>query len=183
MASHSRSAGPVLTVTANPTVDVCLDVDRLCTEGKNRALVHSVQAGGGGINVARCLRRLAIPAARHPDCPTAYRGHRGPHSTAGRPGDPRRGRAQLRAALGERTLLIRLDRRAGAALIGAEIKSFAAAITARLACGADPAAAARYGVAAAAATVASPGTEVFQPATADKLVNEVRTEVLRRSLV
>ncbi|MBF6445313.1 PfkB family carbohydrate kinase [Nocardia farcinica] len=62
MASHSRSAGPVLTVTANPTVDVCLDVDRLCTEGKNRALVHSVQAGGGGINVARCLRRLAIPA-------------------------------------------------------------------------------------------------------------------------
>ncbi|WP_280460354.1 1-phosphofructokinase family hexose kinase [Nocardia carnea] len=54
----ARETSRVLTVTLNPTVDICLEVDRLVAEGKNRARVRSVQAGGGGINVARCVRRL-----------------------------------------------------------------------------------------------------------------------------
>ncbi|WP_245547245.1 1-phosphofructokinase family hexose kinase [Nocardia brevicatena] len=45
-------------MTLNPAVDICLEVDRLAGEGKNRARVRSVRAGGGGINVARCIRRL-----------------------------------------------------------------------------------------------------------------------------
>lgn len=48
----------ILTVTLNPTVDISLEVDRLNDEGKNRATVRSVQGGGGGINVARCVGRL-----------------------------------------------------------------------------------------------------------------------------
>ncbi|QBS45324.1 1-phosphofructokinase family hexose kinase [Nocardia sp. CS682] len=48
----------ILTVTMNPTVDICLEVDHLHGEGKNRAHVRSVQGGGGGINVARCVARL-----------------------------------------------------------------------------------------------------------------------------
>lgn len=57
-ASERRTPPRILTVTLNPAVDVCLEVERLAGEGKNRARVRSVQAGGGGINVARCIRRL-----------------------------------------------------------------------------------------------------------------------------
>ncbi|AFU01562.1 1-phosphofructokinase [Nocardia brasiliensis] len=49
---------PILTVTLNPTVDISLEVGRLRDEGKNRVTVRSVQAGGGGLNVARCVSRL-----------------------------------------------------------------------------------------------------------------------------
>ncbi|MEU3248096.1 PfkB family carbohydrate kinase [Streptomyces sp. NPDC006875] len=52
------SAGPLLTLTLNPAVDVCWDVDHLADVGKNRARVRSVTAGGGGINVARGVARL-----------------------------------------------------------------------------------------------------------------------------
>ncbi|MGV9611698.1 1-phosphofructokinase family hexose kinase [Nocardia xishanensis] len=52
----------ILTVTLNPTVDLSFDVQRLVSGGKNRAHLSSVQAGGGGINVARCLARLGVPA-------------------------------------------------------------------------------------------------------------------------
>ncbi|MFE4016666.1 1-phosphofructokinase family hexose kinase [Streptomyces sp. NPDC059101] len=51
-------AGPVLTLTMNPTVDMCWDVGHLADIGKNRARVRSVAAGGGGINVARGVARL-----------------------------------------------------------------------------------------------------------------------------
>ncbi|WP_433663196.1 1-phosphofructokinase family hexose kinase [Nocardia sp. CA-128927] len=51
-------APTILTVTMNPTVDISLEVDRLHAEGKNRAVVRSVQGGGGGINVARCVGKL-----------------------------------------------------------------------------------------------------------------------------
>ncbi|MFX0577792.1 1-phosphofructokinase family hexose kinase [Nocardia nepalensis] len=53
-----RTPSSILTVTLNPTVDICLEVERLCGEGKNRARLCSVRGGGGGINVARCVRRL-----------------------------------------------------------------------------------------------------------------------------
>ncbi|MFF0533344.1 1-phosphofructokinase family hexose kinase [Nocardia amikacinitolerans] len=52
----------ILTVTLNPTVDLSLDVQHLVSGGKNRAHLSSVQGGGGGINVARCLARLGVPA-------------------------------------------------------------------------------------------------------------------------
>lgn len=49
---------PVATFTINPTVDLSLEVPALVPEGKTRARIRSVRAGGGGINVARCLRTL-----------------------------------------------------------------------------------------------------------------------------
>lgn len=48
----------IVTVTVNPTVDLSMEVDELTAEGKNRARMTSVRAGGGGINVARCIARL-----------------------------------------------------------------------------------------------------------------------------
>ncbi|WP_331738180.1 hexose kinase [Streptomyces sp. NBC_01276] len=48
----------VLTLTLNPTVDLCWEVGRLEAVDKNRARVRSVAAGGGGINVARHVVRL-----------------------------------------------------------------------------------------------------------------------------
>ncbi|MFD0373796.1 1-phosphofructokinase family hexose kinase [Streptomyces sp. NPDC127112] len=56
-------AGPsVLTLTMNPTIDLCWEVDHLEPIGKNRARVRSVAAGGGGINVARHVLRFGTPA-------------------------------------------------------------------------------------------------------------------------
>ncbi|MFJ7779438.1 1-phosphofructokinase family hexose kinase [Streptomyces yangpuensis] len=56
----SRTAGPpVVTLTMNPTIDLCWEVDRLEVIGKNRARVRSVAVGGGGINVARHVVRFA----------------------------------------------------------------------------------------------------------------------------
>ncbi|MEV6467911.1 hexose kinase [Kitasatospora sp. NPDC051702] len=49
---------PILTLTVNPTVDICCEVDRLADIGKTRARVRFVAAGGGGINVARGVSRL-----------------------------------------------------------------------------------------------------------------------------
>lgn len=56
--SEQNATQRILTVTLNPTVDTCMEVPRLSSGGKNRAKPQSVQGGGGGINVARCLRRL-----------------------------------------------------------------------------------------------------------------------------
>ena len=56
--NSDRSFSSILTVTLNPTVDICLEVEQLYGEGKNRARLCSVRGGGGGINVARCIRRL-----------------------------------------------------------------------------------------------------------------------------
>ncbi|WP_040800968.1 1-phosphofructokinase family hexose kinase [Nocardia higoensis] len=52
----------ILTVTLNPAVDISLRVRQLVSGGKNRAEVGSVQGGGGGINVSRCLARLGVPS-------------------------------------------------------------------------------------------------------------------------
>ncbi|MFJ6053795.1 1-phosphofructokinase family hexose kinase [Streptomyces sp. NPDC092307] len=48
----------ILTLTMNPAVDLCWEVDHVEVIGKNRARVRSVAAGGGGINVARHVVRL-----------------------------------------------------------------------------------------------------------------------------
>ncbi|MEU2832498.1 1-phosphofructokinase family hexose kinase [Streptomyces lavendulae] len=48
----------ILTLTMNPTVDLCWEIERLEVIGKNRARVRSVAVGGGGINVARHVVRL-----------------------------------------------------------------------------------------------------------------------------
>ncbi|AWN30578.1 MULTISPECIES: 1-phosphofructokinase family hexose kinase [unclassified Streptomyces] len=57
-APDPATAAPVLTLTVNPTVDICWDVDHLADIGKNHARVRSVAGGGGGINVARGVARL-----------------------------------------------------------------------------------------------------------------------------
>lgn len=52
------TAGPIVTLTPNPTVDLSWDVGRLRSEGKVRATSRGVSAGGGGINVARVVHDL-----------------------------------------------------------------------------------------------------------------------------
>jgi 6-phosphofructokinase 2 len=58
----ARRPVPVLTVTLNPAVDVSMTVDRLVSEQKMRAYDVRREPGGGGVNVANVLRRLAVPA-------------------------------------------------------------------------------------------------------------------------
>lgn len=50
----------VLTLTSNPAIDVALAVDALVPDHKLRARSASREAGGGGVNVARVLRRLGV---------------------------------------------------------------------------------------------------------------------------
>ncbi|WP_288047864.1 PfkB family carbohydrate kinase [Nocardia sp.] len=45
-------------MTLNPTIDITMTTPRLISEGKNRARRPIVHGGGGGINVARGIRRL-----------------------------------------------------------------------------------------------------------------------------
>ena len=51
-------APAVTTVTLNPTIDVGLEVDRLLVDHKMLATSVRREPGGGGVNVARSLRRL-----------------------------------------------------------------------------------------------------------------------------
>ena len=50
----------VLTVTVNPAIDVSVSVEYLVPDHKLRATEHRRDAGGGGINVSRALRRLGV---------------------------------------------------------------------------------------------------------------------------
>ncbi len=59
--SRDSTSAAVLTVTLNPSVDVSTSVDRLVPDQKLRAPGWNREAGGGGVNVARVLRRLGIP--------------------------------------------------------------------------------------------------------------------------
>ncbi|NUS42691.1 MAG: 1-phosphofructokinase [Mycobacteriaceae bacterium] len=52
----------IVTLTVNPTVDLTFEVPGLVCEGKSRAVQRNVQAGGGGINVARYVQRLGAAA-------------------------------------------------------------------------------------------------------------------------
>lgn len=48
----------VVTITLNPSVDNTIAVDRLVPEEKLRGQVLEIEPGGGGVQVARALRRL-----------------------------------------------------------------------------------------------------------------------------
>ena len=50
----------VLTVTVNPAIDVSVSVEYLVPDHKLAATDHRRDAGGGGINVSRVLRRLGV---------------------------------------------------------------------------------------------------------------------------
>ncbi len=51
-----------MTVTVNPALDVSMAIDRLVPDVKMRARDGQREAGGGGVNVARVLQRLDVPA-------------------------------------------------------------------------------------------------------------------------
>lgn len=53
-------AGPVLTVTVNPALDVAVTVAALVPDHKMHALDSRRDPGGGGVNVSRALRRLGV---------------------------------------------------------------------------------------------------------------------------
>src|SRR5690242_3250418 len=48
----------IVTLTMNPAVDLCTNVERLISGHKLRCDAVRHDAGGGGINVARVVRRL-----------------------------------------------------------------------------------------------------------------------------
>ena len=51
----------VATITMSPSVDYTLSIPRIIPEEKLRAHVEAVEPGGGGVQVARALRRLDEP--------------------------------------------------------------------------------------------------------------------------
>src|SRR5689334_23369540 len=54
----SSSGRGVVTLTLNPAVDLATDVERIEPSHKLRCAAPRRDAGGGGINVARAIRRL-----------------------------------------------------------------------------------------------------------------------------
>jgi 6-phosphofructokinase 2 len=55
-----ESATSVLTVTVNPALDASMVIDHLVPDHKMRAHLCRREAGGGGVNVSRALRRLGV---------------------------------------------------------------------------------------------------------------------------
>ncbi|HEU0205682.1 MAG TPA: 1-phosphofructokinase family hexose kinase [Pseudolysinimonas sp.] len=58
------SPGPIVTLTLNPALDVSTSVDRVMSRHKLRCEAPRVEAGGGGVNVARTITALggaAVP--------------------------------------------------------------------------------------------------------------------------
>jgi 6-phosphofructokinase 2 len=53
----------IVTLTANPAIDVCTGVDEIAPTRKLRCTVARRDPGGGGINVARVVRRLGSEVA------------------------------------------------------------------------------------------------------------------------
>lgn len=53
---------PLVTLTLQPGLDVSYEVDRLLDDRKLHASHYRVDPGGNGINVARALERLGLPA-------------------------------------------------------------------------------------------------------------------------
>lgn len=62
MTSADAPPIPVVTLTLNPCVDVSYDIARLIEDQKVHANANRLDPGGNGINVARALKRLQIPA-------------------------------------------------------------------------------------------------------------------------
>jgi 6-phosphofructokinase 2 len=57
------SAGPIVTLTLNPALDVSTSVDRVVSRHKLRCEPPRVDAGGGGVNVARTIVALGGAAS------------------------------------------------------------------------------------------------------------------------
>ena len=55
------AADAVLTVTLNPSLDLSMSVEQFVPDHKLRAFDDRREAGGGGVNVSRVLRRLDVP--------------------------------------------------------------------------------------------------------------------------
>ena len=53
---------PIVTLTLNPSVDVTYEIDTLVDDRKVHADAYRYDPGGNGINVARALSRLQVPA-------------------------------------------------------------------------------------------------------------------------
>lgn len=53
---------PIVTLTLNPCVDVSYDIPRLIADQKVHSTATRLDPGGNGINVARALKRLQVPA-------------------------------------------------------------------------------------------------------------------------
>lgn len=53
---------PLVTLTLQPSLDVSYEVERLVVDRKLHAARYRFDPGGNGINVARALQRLALPA-------------------------------------------------------------------------------------------------------------------------
>ncbi len=58
MKEVSAAVAPIVTVTVNPCIDESADVDRVVPDRKLRCGPPRYEPGGGGINVARAVRRL-----------------------------------------------------------------------------------------------------------------------------
>ena len=54
----------IVTITPNPAVDLSTTVDRIMPVAKLRGKTQRRDPGGGGINVARVIRRLGGDAVR-----------------------------------------------------------------------------------------------------------------------
>lgn len=60
---HKTDAMPtIVTITLNPALDKSITIPELVPEKKLRALSAKVESGGGGINVARALKKLGVEA-------------------------------------------------------------------------------------------------------------------------
>jgi 6-phosphofructokinase 2 len=50
----------VVTLTMNPSIDLFAETEHMVDDGKSRCRLSSREVGGGGINVARNLRRMGV---------------------------------------------------------------------------------------------------------------------------
>jgi 6-phosphofructokinase 2 len=57
-----RASKPIVTLTLNPTIDLACQSNEIRPIRKNRAVEQRIDAGGGGINVARVLKELGAEA-------------------------------------------------------------------------------------------------------------------------
>jgi 6-phosphofructokinase 2 len=62
LTAASGDRGPIVTLTFNPAVDLSVEVDRVTPDEKLRCTSPRRDPGGGGINVARVIRRLGADA-------------------------------------------------------------------------------------------------------------------------
>lgn len=57
-----RASKPIVTLTLSPTIDLAFQSNEIRPIRKNRAVEQRIDAGGGGINVARVLKELGAEA-------------------------------------------------------------------------------------------------------------------------